>query len=48
MRKIRVSSGKIYLAKLDLKKVAIPVALMVLAGLSYYAPERSQQIKLTS
>ena len=48
MRKIQISLGKIDLAKLDLKKVAIPVALMVLAGLSYYAPERSQQIKLTS
>ena len=48
MRKIQISLGKIDLAKLDLKKVAIPVALVVLAGLSYYAPERSQQIKLTS
>ena len=48
MRKIQISFGKIDLARLDLKKVAIPVALMVLAGLSYYAPERSQQIKLTS
>ncbi len=48
MRKIQISFGKIDLAKLDLKKVAIPVALMVLAGLSYYAPERSRQIKLTS
>ena len=48
MRKIQINLGKVDLAKLDLKKVAIPVALMVLAGLSYYAPERSQQIKLTS
>ena len=48
MRKIQISLGKIDLAKLDLKKVASPVALVVLAGLSYYAPERSQQIKLTS
>ena len=48
MRKIQISLGKIDFAKLDLKKVAIPVALVVLAGLSYYAPERSQQIKLTS
>lgn len=48
MRKIQIGLGQIDLAKLNLKKVAIPVALMVLAGLSYYAPERSQQIKLTS
>ena len=48
MRKIQINLNKIDLAKLDLKKVAIPLALVVLAGLSYYAPERSQQIKLTS
>lgn len=48
MRKIQINLGKIDLTKLDLKKVAIPLALLVLAGLSYYAPERSQQIKLTS
>lgn len=48
MRKIQINLSKIDLAKLDLKKVAIPLALVVLASLSYYAPERSQQIKLTS
>ncbi len=48
MRKIQINLGKIDLAKLDLKKVAIPAAILVLASLSYYAPERSQQIKLTS
>jgi hypothetical protein len=48
MRKIQINLSKIDLARLDLKKVAIPLALVVLAGLSYYAPERSQQIKLTS
>ena len=48
MRKIQIGLGQIDLARLDLKKVAIPLALVVLAGLSYYAPERSQQIKLTS
>ena len=48
MRKIQINLGKIDLTKLDLKKVAIPLALLVLASLSYYAPERSQQIKLTS
>ncbi len=48
MRKVQLNFGKIDLTKLNLKKVAIPVALLVLASLSYYAPERNQQIKLTS
>jgi len=38
MRKIQINLSKIDLARLDLKKVAIPLALVVLAGLSYYAP----------
>lgn len=34
--------------RIDFKTTVIPLALLVLASLAYYAPERSQQIKLTS
>ena len=48
MKKRKINLSKIDLTKIDLKKLAIPVAFLVLASLSYYAPERSQQIELTS
>ena len=40
--------SKIDLTRLNYNKITIPIAFLILASLSYYAPERSQQIKLTS
>jgi len=34
--------------KLNIKVVALCLALLILAGFSYFAPERSEQVKLTS
>ena len=35
-------------SKLNIKVLAITLALLILAGFSYFAPERSEQVKLTS
>ena len=48
MKKHKLNLSKIDLTRLNYKKITIPLAFLILASLSYYAPERSQQIKLTS
>jgi hypothetical protein len=48
MRKLDLKSMKIDLIKINYKRLVVPVALLVLAGFAYNAPERSQQVKLTS
>ena len=48
MKKYQLNLSKIDLTRLNYKKITIPLAFLILASLSYYAPERSQQIKLTS
>ena len=35
-------------SKLNIKVLAITLALLILASFSYFAPERSEQVKLTS
>ena len=46
-QKLKTSYNK-NVVKLNIKVVALCLALLILAGFSYFAPERSEQVKLTS
>ena len=48
MRKKFITSYSKNVVKLNIKAVALCLALLILAGFSYFAPERSEQVKLTS
>ena len=48
MRQKLITSYNKNVVKLNIKVVALCLALLILAGFSYFAPERSEQVKLTS
>jgi hypothetical protein len=48
MKKRKLNVRRVNWTQFNLKKFAIPAAFLALAGLAFNAPERSQQIKLTS
>ena len=48
MRQKLLTSYNKNVVKLNIKVVALCLALLILACFSYFAPERSEQVKLTS